>query len=276
MSSQLQPENPALRVELYRLYREFFDRAERKRRWSLADDIPWDQVNRNLPPVIADVVESFCAVELFLPDYIAKALPMIRANRGWAWFHANWGYEESKHSLALGDWLLRSGMRTEEQMADLESQLFQHEWNLPHDSPQAMLIYGMAQELATWLHYRNLHHRVDEYGDPALSKLLGLIAVDERSHHAFYRQVVQLFLEIDRPYTLEQLRRVLHGFAMPAVHLLADSHKRVADIKALGIFDEEMFMGEIYYPILNALGVEHRELRALSSPRKSLVVGQAR
>jgi acyl-[acyl-carrier-protein] desaturase len=274
MASSLQPDNPALRVGLYRLYREFFDRAERKRRWSLADDIPWDQVNRQMPAAIADVVESFCAVELFLPDYIAKALPMIRTNRGWAWFHANWGYEESKHSMALGDWLLRSGMRTEEQMADLENQLFQHEWNLPHDSPQAMLMYGMVQELATWLHYRNLRHRVDEIGDPALSRLLGLIAVDERSHHAFYRQVVQMFLEIDRPYTLEQLRRVLLGFAMPAVHLLADSCKRVADIKALGIFDEGMFMGEIYYPILDALGVEHQELRALSSPRKSLVASQ--
>jgi acyl-[acyl-carrier-protein] desaturase len=275
MSSSLPPEHPALRVGLYRLYREFFARAERKRRWSLEADIPWNQVNRWMPARIADVVESFCAVELFLPDYIAKALPMIRANRGWAWFHTNWGYEESKHSLALGDWLLHSGMRTEEQIADLEDRVFQHEWNLPHDSPQAMLMYGMVQELATWLHYRNLRSRVDEYGDPALSRLLALIAVDERSHHAFYRQVVQMFLEIDRPGALEQLRRVLHGFAMPAVHLLAESQKRVADIKALGIFDEDMFMGEIYYPILDALGVEHKELRNLTSPRKSLVTGSA-
>ena len=123
MSTRLHPEDPDLRVRFYRMYREFFDRAERKRRWSVAADIPWDQVNRNLPPEVADVVESFCAVELFLPDYIAKALPMIRANRGWSWFHANWGYEESKHSLALGDWLLRSGHRSEEQMADLEDLL---------------------------------------------------------------------------------------------------------------------------------------------------------
>ena len=100
-------------------------------------------------------------MEMYLPDYIAKALPMIRANRGWAWFHANWGYEESKHSLALSDWLLHSGLRTEEQMADLEDQVFAHEWNLPQDSPQGMVIYGMVQELATWLHYRKLLERVN-------------------------------------------------------------------------------------------------------------------
>src|SRR5215469_4211037 len=92
----------------FRIYRDFFDMAEKKRRWSLREDIPWDQVNRDVLPAIADVVESFCAVELFLPDYIAKALPRFRAKRGRAWFHANWGYEESKHSLALGDWLLKS------------------------------------------------------------------------------------------------------------------------------------------------------------------------
>jgi acyl-[acyl-carrier-protein] desaturase len=264
LSTRLHPEDPDLRVRFYQLYREFFDLAERKRRWSITDDIPWDQVNRALPPQIADVVESFCAVEMFLPDYVAKALPMIRANRGWSWFHANWGYEESKHSLALGDWLLRSGHRTDEQMADLENQLGRQEWELPHDSPQGMLVYAMTQELATWLHYRNLRQRVLEYGDPALATLLQYIAVDERAHHAFYRSVVQLFLDLDRKETLEQLRRVLLGFSMPAVTLLADSRERVARIKALGVFDEDMFLRDVFQPILTALRVQPRELRKLT------------
>jgi acyl-[acyl-carrier-protein] desaturase len=257
----LQLDCPALREGIGGLYREFFDRAEKKRRWSLRDDIPWDQVNRAMDPAVADVVESFCAVELYLPDYIGKALPLIRANRGWAWFHANWGYEESKHSLALGDWLLRSRLRSDEQMADLEGQVFRQEWRLPYDSARGMLIYAMVQELATWVHYRNLRRRVDERGDPALSTLLGLIAVDERAHHTFYRRVVQLFLELDRPGTLEQLREVLQNFAMPAVHLLAESRRRVAQIKGLEIFDEMTYMREVYGPVLAALGVRPRELR---------------
>jgi len=262
MTSPIDPNDPAIRSILMRLYRDFFDRAEKKRRWSLREDIPWHQCNSSLAPAVAGVVESFCAVELYLPDYIAKALPLIRSNRGWAWFHANWGYEESKHSLALGDWLLRSGHRTEEQMADLESRVFAHEWNLPQDSAPGMLIYAMTQELATWVHYRNLRERVGiEGGDPALSRLLDLIAIDERAHHTFYLRVVQVFLEIDRPATLEQLRRVLHGFAMPAVHLLADSAQRVAQIKALHIFDEETYLREVYEPILEALAVKRRELR---------------
>lgn len=259
--NELRADCPILRAEFRRLYRDYFDRAERKRRWSLREDIPWDQVNRAMDPAVADVVESFCAVELYLPDYIGKALPLTRGNAGWAWFHANWGYEESKHSLALGDWLLHSGLRSEEQMSDLEQEVFQHEWELPHDNACGMLIYAMVQELATWIHYRNLRERVDETGDPALSKLLSLIAVDERAHHSFYRSAVRIFLDLDRQGTLEQLRRVLHGFAMPAVHLLAQTRRRVAQIKSLNIFDEAVYMEEVYQPILDALGVQRRELR---------------
>ncbi len=55
-------------------------------------------------------------------------------------------------------------------MADLEREVFSHEWHLPSDNPLAMVMYGMVQELATWLNYRNLRRKVDEQGDPALSK----------------------------------------------------------------------------------------------------------
>jgi acyl-[acyl-carrier-protein] desaturase len=269
MSRPLDITNPNLRVGMYRLYREFFSLAERNRRWSIDTDIPWDQCNRSMDPAIADIVESFCAVELYLPDYVAKAIPMIRANKGWAWIHINWGYEESKHSLVLGDWLLRSGLRTEEQMADMEDRLFAHEWNLPQDSPQGMLIYAMVQELATFLHYRNLKRHVDKIGDPALSKVLKLICVDERAHHAFYRQVVQMFIEMDRDETIEQLRRVTQTFGMPAVHLLAETRDRVASIRELQIFDEEIFLREVYQPILEVLGIQRSEMRVRRPNRKS-------
>lgn len=269
MPLSLSPDDPQIRRLIYKLYREFFDQAERRRRWTISEDIPWDQVNRSMDPAIADVVESFCAVEMYLPDYIAKALPMIRTNRGWSWFHANWGYEESKHSIAMADWLVRSGSRTEEQIDDLENRVFLHEWNLPYDSPHGMLIYAMVQELATWLTYRNLKIQVDKRGDAALSKLLGFVAVDERAHHTFYRRVVEHFLEIDRQETLEQIRRVLLTFAMPAVHMLAESQTRIAKIKSLGIFDEDMYLHDVYQPILDMLGIQPRDLRrpALSRTR---------
>ncbi len=265
-----------LEPAMWRLYRDFFDQAEKKRRWSIRDDIPWDQCNPNINPAIADIVESFCAVELYLPDYTSKILPVVRPSKGRTWFYANWGYEESKHSLALGDWLLKSGARTDEQMADLEAKIFQWEWNLPHDNHLGMLVYAMVQEAATWLNYRNLRLKGEEgNGDPALSKLLTYVAVDERAHHSFFRQCVELYLKHDRAGTLEQMRRVMNDFAMPALHAMADGRLRIARIKNLEIFDENIYYREVYLPILASLGVDRKEMRNRLPSRKTGVNGVA-
>jgi acyl-[acyl-carrier-protein] desaturase len=269
-------DNAELESALWRLFRDFFKKAERKRRWSLDEDIPWDRCNSKLDPAIADVVESFCAVELYLPDYVSKLLVVNRASHGRAWFLANWGYEEMKHSLALGDWLLRSGHRSDEQMADLEHEVFAHEWHLPQDSAAGLLAYAMTQELATWLNYRNLRRRVQEKGgDPALEQLLMFIAVDERAHHSFFLDCIQLFLKHDRTATLEHLRNVMNEFNMPAIYELAESRRRVARIRELDIFTENLYYEDVYRPILAALGVQNSEMRKRSSSAKNTIVRHA-
>ena len=182
----LKPESTEVLRKIYQLFRDYFDMAERKRRWNIRNDIPWDQCNPKLDPAIADVLETFCAVELYLPDYLSKLIPQVRGNRGRAWMLANWGYEECKHSMVFGDWLLRSKHRSDEEMADLETEVFSHEWNLPYDNARAMVCYTMFQELATWLHYHNLRKIVGTQ-DPALSKCLYLVAQDERAHYDFFR-----------------------------------------------------------------------------------------
>jgi acyl-[acyl-carrier-protein] desaturase len=254
-------DHKGLEAELYRLYRGFFDNAEKKRRWSLRTDIPWEQCNPALHPAIADVVESFCAVEMYLPDYVSNAMAMFRSSRACGWFYANWGYEESKHSLALSDWLLRSGQRTEEQMADLANRAIRQGWDVPHDHPVAMLSYAMAQELATGLSYRNLRHQLRDSEDPALWKMLGLVRVDEQAHHDFFLKTVRLFLQHDQEGTLRQIRRVLHNFAMPAIHEMADSRQRVESIRSMRIFTDEIYYQEVYLPILANLGICRMDLR---------------
>jgi acyl-[acyl-carrier-protein] desaturase len=262
MDSGYKVESPEVHRKIYLLFRDYFDRAEKKRRWSIRDDIPWDQCNPSLNPAVADVVETFCAVEMYLPDYLSKLIPQVRANRGRAWMLANWGYEECKHSLAFGDWLLRSQMRSEEQMADLETTVFSHEWELPFDNSRAMVCYTMVQELATWLHYHNLRERLAaEGGDAALDAALKLVAIDERAHYDFFRKLVALYLEDDREGTLEQLRRVVNHFAMPAVHMLADSRKRTEEVKSLRIFDYDIYYYQVFEPVVKALGLDKSDLR---------------
>jgi acyl-[acyl-carrier-protein] desaturase len=220
------------------------------------------------------VVETFCAVEMYLPDYTAKVLPVVRHSKGRSWFYANWGYEESKHSLALSDWLLLSGHRTEEYMADLDEMVFAHEWDLPHDSHLGMLAYAMVQEHATFINYRNLRQRIHAGGgDPALDTLLGFVTIDEAAHYGIFKQFFELFLELDRESALAALRPVLNQFRMPAIHdLLDNSAKRIEGVRKLDIFNEEVFLRDVYQFVLNSLKIDRSEMRNAPRVRKSLQV----
>jgi acyl-[acyl-carrier-protein] desaturase len=271
MTVPIQSECPEMYREIYTLYRDYFDRAERKRRWRLKEDIPWQLANQSIPVAVADVVETFCRVEMYLPDYLSKLIPQVRATRGRAWFLANWGYEESKHSLALGDWLVHSGFRTEEQMDEMDREVFEQEWDLPYGNSRGMVCYTMFQELATWLNYKNLRCHV-EGRDPALDRVLYYLSIDERAHYDFFRKLVELYLKYDREATLEQLRMVVNTFKMPALHMFADTRHRVQQIHDLNIFSEEIFMYQIYEPILEDIGVTKAELRRKQSPRATVVI----
>ena len=262
MSATIPTESPEMLSAIYRHFRDYFDLAEKKRRWSIKDDVPWEQCNRSLNPALADVVETFVAVELYLPDYLSKLIPQVRANRGRSWMLANWGYEECKHSMVLEDWLLKSHSRTDEQMSDMHELVFLQEWDLPYDNPLAMLCYTTLQELATRVHYLRLRDEVRKAGGcPALEKALTLVATDEAAHADFFRKLLEIYLWNDRDRTLEQLRRVINTFKMPAVHLLSDSKKRMNEVLRLDIFSEMLFVTEVYNPVVRKMGIERKELR---------------
>src|SRR5579863_10664047 len=125
-----------LENRFYELYLDFFNRAEVERRSNIQKDIPWDQSNPKTSDEIALIVESFMAVELYLPDYTSKILELVRKSRGRAWFQANWGYEESKHSLVLEEWLLASGKRSKKELNGFIDQVLAREWNLPFGTPR--------------------------------------------------------------------------------------------------------------------------------------------
>jgi acyl-[acyl-carrier-protein] desaturase len=252
----------------FKMYRDFFDKAEKRRRWNLRDDIPWKTANPNMDPAVALVVESYTVVEMFLPDYISKTLPSFRDKRGRAWFHFNWGYEESKHSLALGDWLLASGLRTEEQMWDLQERSLAKEWDHPATSQLGMVIYGMIQELATWLNYRNLKRHVDQMDDPALSAVLRLLMVDERCHYDFYKEVTKIHMNVDREGTIKEIREILLNFQMPAISLMADSREREKTVREMNIFNEDIFYKDVLIPMFDELGMTWNEFRG-RKPGKS-------
>jgi acyl-[acyl-carrier-protein] desaturase len=255
--------NAQFENRFFELYLEFFNRAEAERRWNVQKDIPWERCNNQVSEKIALIVESFCAVELYLPDYTSKILHLIRQSRGRAWFQANWGYEESKHSLALEEWLVRSGKRTQAEMRDFADMILQREWNLPFETPRQMMVYTVFQELSTGLNYKNLRRKAIEQGDEALSTALSFIARDESAHYQFFQDGVKLFMNEDRDGTLQDMKVVLENFRMPAQSLIPNWEVRGQTIIGEKIFSDRIFYKDIVRPILAVLGTSRDELQAL-------------
>lgn len=252
----------AIEDALYENYLEYFHHAEERRRWNVKKDIPWNKANPNTSDLVADVVETFCAVELFLPDYTSKMLQMIRKSRGRAWFHINWGYEESKHSMVLREWLMAAGKRTDQQIKDMEDELWESEWELPFGTPRQMVCYTTIQELATHVNYRQLRKVAEKENDPALMQVLLLLAKDEAAHYGFFSKALQLFMEDDPAGTVADLAYVFKNFKMPAGSEIPDYDQRAAQIAANGIYGPREYVSLVRGPVLKKLGLTKDDLKS--------------
>jgi acyl-[acyl-carrier-protein] desaturase len=204
---------------------------------------------------MAQCTETFGAVEMYLPDFTAKLLLMIRRSRGRAWFHVNWGYEESKHSMALETWLLASAHRSEKQRKEFEASLLGQEWELPFDHPRQMVCYTMIQELATFWNYRNLERFAIQEKDNALTTALRLISVDERVHYHFFRKVVKEWMHHDEAGTIADLKYVFENFTMPGHAQIPGYEERARILAKTGIYGPREYVKLVKNPVLEDLGL---------------------
>lgn len=252
--------------KLYRKFTTFFDDAEQKRRWNPYRDVPWDKINPELPEQVALCAETFLGVESYLPDYIRGGLEVVRASSvAQRWFAANWGYEELKHSIVLTEYLVRSGKRTEEQMFDFQAQLMEETWERPFDTARQMTIYGMFQEMATFVIYLRQEKVAQRYADPALAACYRLAARDECAHARFYEDVVRVYLEEDREGALADVAYVAKNFKMPGIGIVPDYDKRIQVMREEGQMDRDIFLKKVYFPLLKRLEVSRHELVAAAS-----------
>src|SRR5262245_25080514 len=162
--------------------------------------------------------------------------------------------------MVLENWLTKSGHRTENQVREMADDAFARDRQAHYGNYSSAVIYTMLQELATQRHYCILR-QVVAGRDPVLDRVLELVAIDEAAHAQFFRTLVGIYLEDDRERTLEHFRHVVRTFRMPADDLLGDSRRRIGAVRALKIFDEEIFFTEVYQPLLQRLGLTRADLR---------------
>jgi acyl-[acyl-carrier protein] desaturase len=246
--------------KLYRAYMEFFETAERKRRWNIFDDIPWDKILVVEPDVHrATRIELYCAEEMYLPDYNIAGAELLRSIFGLAWFQAAWTMEESRHGLVFREYLLRSGLRTPAQFDRFETDLYSRRWIAPFKTRRQMTAYGALQEAATFLAYKAQKDRAELERDATLEAIFFFVSRDEAAHAGFYREMLAAELEEDRAGTLTDLSHVIANFRMPGDGLIADYHERLRD--GGGGISARQFFQRAVLPMLKQLGTSREEVK---------------
>lgn len=244
----------------YRAYMEFFETAERKRRWNIFEDIPWNKLNRDTNSEERAIrIETYCAEEMYLPDYTAVGNQMLRGVFGLAWFQNAWSYEESRHGLVFREYLLRSGLRTQAQFEKFESDVFSRSWKAPFATRRQMTCYGALQESATYLAYRAQKDRADLERDHTLAAIFFLVSRDEAAHAGFYREMIEIEMAEDRSGTLADLAYVIANFKMPGDGLIPN-YRESLQVGGGGI-SPRVFLTRAVFPLLKQLGTNRDELK---------------
>jgi acyl-[acyl-carrier-protein] desaturase len=257
------------RAQYYRATMDYLEVAERKRDWKLFDDIPWEKIDASKnSDQLATCIELFCAEEMYLPDYSSHGSRMTRDLFGAAWFQSRWSFEESRHGLAFREYLLQSGMRSEEQFDAFDQAHFSRSWMPPFATVRQMSCYGAIQEGATYVAYKGQKDKAEAEGDHVLKAIFTNIASDEAAHAGFYRKVVEIELGADREATVGDFAHVLANFKMPGDGLIPNYHQRLKF--GGGGISARQFMEGVVLSTLRSLGISRAELKSATAQNSAL------
>jgi acyl-[acyl-carrier-protein] desaturase len=126
-----------------------------------------------------------------------------------------------------------------------------------------MISYAAMQEKATHRNYEQLRGVALTQGAVAAAGAIRLVSKDEAFHHAFYRDVMKLYLEYDEVGTARDLLHVATHFQMPAQHLLPDAASRIRSLARNRIVSKRSLREESIIPTIKSIGF--RDLDELAS-----------
>jgi acyl-[acyl-carrier-protein] desaturase len=257
------------RAQYYRAAMDYLEIAEKKRDWKLFDDIPWEKIDPAQDSAQKSIcIETYCAEEMYLPDYSSHGSRITRDIFGAAWFQSRWSFEESRHGLVFREYLTRSGLRSDAQIESLEEMVFSRDWVPPFPTVRQMSCYGALQEGATYTAYKAQKDKAEVEGDPVLKAIFTNVASDEAAHAGFYRKVVEIEMEADREATICDFAHVLANFKMPGDGLIPLYHERLK-VGGGGISPRQ-FVEAVVMSTLRSLGISRSELKSANAHNAAL------
>jgi acyl-[acyl-carrier-protein] desaturase len=189
----------------------------------------------------------------------------------WGEWLDTWTAEESRHSLALRDYLhSRSGSSGDFDLDDYERRrmrMLRAGWHPVDKTPLRFLAFVAVQELATRISHRNTGQRG---GEQCLDRLLAQIAFDENLHMLLYRNLVGVAIDIDPAAMLAALVAELASFEMPGAK--EPQFRAVARrMASAGIYNLRIHASDVVAPLLRYWRVFERRLPNEAEPYRELL-----
>lgn len=230
---------------------------------------PWEPGQGTLPPDVALAVETAMLTEVNLPWFTAGLVRLMHnAPDALRQFVHTWTAEEDRHARVLETYLVLSRNGDPDARCRLVHGVVRQGWDVPGDSPFAVMVYTTLQELATRVFYLNLA-QVAREADPVLDRILKTIAKDETLHFAFYRGAVRAYLD-DDPERIGTVCDIVPLFTMPGAGMPDFGH-RMRSASDHGGYGLPEFLGQVIRPLLRDWGVfDHQVSPAVEAHRRAL------
>ena len=179
--------------ELYQLFCAYFSRAEAERNWNLWESIDWNAESPAPSRALVDAALALYRDAAMLPDYSSVGLSLLRASRGRAWFWTRWSYEESKHQLALQEWLIRRGGWEDSTIRTLnEDLLTRYYWEPPCTDASCVLIDALLYELRELEALTVLKAQAEGEGEVVLAQVVSYLITDDEGQRDFLVEAIQI------------------------------------------------------------------------------------
>lgn len=220
------------------------------------DANPWYAEDHEITDGVRSAIYVNLLTEDNLPHYTHTILNRSPANHPLNEWTRRWTAEEGRHSIIIREWV--HATRALEPRALEDGRMVQVSGGMVPEPKTVtdMLAYTAFQELATNVAHRNTGRKLGkEFGG---SKVMALVAGDEKLHYEFYRDAAVACLEIDPSQMVLSIWKQLRNFAMPGTGIPGFEDHSMA-IAREGIFDARQYKDQVVVPVLNHFDLEHVE-----------------
>jgi acyl-[acyl-carrier-protein] desaturase len=227
------------------------------------DGQDWAQEQSQLSDLARVAMMQNLLTEDNLPSYHREIAMNFSMDGPWGQWVNRWTAEESRHSIALRDYLVVTSavdaVELEKRRIDQMTRGFSPGQNNQGDVfAEGLLdsvVYVSFQELATRVSHRNTGKAC---GDGIADQLLARVSADENLHMIFYRDVTAAGLDIAPNEAMKSVHRILRNFRMPG--FAAPEFRRNAVIIAVGgVYDPRIHLNEVVMPLLRQWRIFERE-----------------